>query len=73
MLSHERRLYLHLFRDAVFFFHHSLVALLSLKEIVVEGFPYPFGLRTFPAKHPLSKHLAPTSPMCHDNPFIGTD
>jgi len=42
MLSHERRLYLHLdsFQDAVFFFHHWLVALLSLKEIVVEGLPY---------------------------------
>nr|DAW66392.1 MAG TPA: hypothetical protein [Bacteriophage sp.] len=44
MLSHKRRLYLHptyLKVGATFFFRHSLAVLLSLKEIVVGGFPYP--------------------------------
>lgn len=39
-LSHQRRLYLHpAIIGAVFFFHHWLVVLLSLKEIVVGGLP----------------------------------
>lgn len=46
------------YRDAVFFFRHLLAALLSLKEIVVEGFPYLDRLRAFPAKHPLYEHVA---------------
>jgi hypothetical protein len=38
-----------------FFLCHRLAVLLSLKEIVVEGFPYLIllRLRAFPAKHPL--------------------
>ena len=39
---------------ATFFFRLKLAALLSLKEIVVGGFPcLKFKFRTFPAKHPL--------------------
>lgn len=76
MLSHERRLYLHLFffkNRATFFFRPQLAVLLSLKEIVVGGLPYLFRLRTFPAKHPLFQPLALTFLMCHAQPFISTD
>lgn len=76
ILSYKRRLYLHLnyfkFR-ATFFFHPKLVVLLSLKEIVVEGLPYLFRLRTFPAKDPLLWHLGLTFSACHALPFTDTD
>lgn len=58
--SRKRRLYLHPFqlkKGAIFFFRHLLAALLSLKEIVVERFPYLLRFRKFAAKHPLLKHL----------------
>ena len=59
-------IFTHSFRGAVFFFHPSLVALLSLKEIVVERLPYLLKrLRTFAAKHPLHQHLGYPFLMCH--------
>lgn len=64
-LSCQRRLYLHpaINRGSIFlppchspyevWFIRLLVALLSLKEIVVEGLPCSIEFRAFPAKHPL--------------------
>ena len=57
----ERRLFLHpakCFAGAVFFFRHQLTALLSLKEIVVEGLPcsdWSLGLSLH--EHPLYSAL----------------
>ncbi|MGM2864597.1 MULTISPECIES: hypothetical protein, partial [Bacillus cereus group] len=43
MFSHERRLYVYLFRDRGFFHHHRLVVYSrQLYEIVVERSSYPF-------------------------------
>ncbi|ARQ95861.1 hypothetical protein qdsa001_105 [Staphylococcus phage qdsa001] len=54
LFQDECRLFVHLtYIRARFFFHQSLVVLLSRQEIVVEGLPYSFELRTFPAILPL--------------------